>query len=527
MHYPVPESYVGKVSQKFGVNPAAYAQFNLLGHNGVDYAVPVGTPVFSLDNGIAVEIGNDTGGYGLYVKVAHSWGESLYAHLSQQVVVRNQQVASGQQIGVSGNTGNSTGPHLHFGVRINPNLRDDGWNGHSDPQPFIDDISGRLYWIGPHLAGPSVGEMVSELGRWKPAVALYLDPSRGQVVNIKNATPGTKIVGRIYRPDSEVADRIRNDPYDAARWIDGIIRSHDAYGACDYWQVANEVCQVDWSEFQKLCTTMVEWQRLARGHYRCAIFGFSVGNPDMPASDRMAYWRQAIIALELAIVNGNVLLLHQYGARDLWGPDADWYINRWENQVYPRLGYLDKERSVAARKLVPTLKSVKVVTGEYGIDGLIYGERKGYKSYTTSEDYARQLISMSSYTARWPLIEGHCVYTCGHAGAEWADYDIWPDVAGILAGVGAAQASAGQPQPNVTDQLKLSAAQAQCISPNPAAALQKAIYADGFVPVGNEVYVTVSGVEYVCQKADHLDSGAARCYYVAVPYWEDVKKLVY
>lgn len=519
MKYPVPQQYIARVSQSFGVNYQNYARFGLLGHNGIDFAVPQGTPVFSLDDGTVTESQNDPSGYGLYVKVVHSWGESIYGHLSAQSVSRGASVIAGAQVGLSGNTGNSTGPHLHFGVRITPNFRDDGWGGYSDPQKFIDIIEKRMYWIGPHLAGPNVGDMVSEILRWKPSFVTYLDPSRENVRKIKPASPETKVIGRIYRPDSEVADRIKRDPIDAARWMDGIVRSHDAYGLCDYWQVANEVCQVDWSEYSNLCATMYEWQKLAHGSYKCAIFAFSVGNPDMPVDNRMAYWRRAIPALEYAIRDGNILLIHQYGARDLWGPDANWYINRYENQVYPRLGYLDKERIQASRDIVPTLKSLRVVSGEYGIDGLIYGEHKGWRDYTNPDDYARQLRSMASYVSRWPTVEGYCVYTCGHANDEWKNYDIWPEVAKRIADDAQSQQAPG----SFVDVLKQRAAEAQCIQPNPDAALQKAMRTDGFALVGNEVYVTVGSTEFVAQKADSLSTGESRCYYVVVGDWSNVQ----
>lgn len=525
MKQPLPPQYENAISQRFGVNPQAYAAFGLLGHNGLDYAVPVGTPVYTIDGGSVAEVADDPDGYGRYVKLTHTWGESIYAHLNTRSVVVNQAVAPGQQLATSGNTGNSTGPHLHLGTRINPNYRDDGWNGYSDPQVVLRNVKPRRYWIGPHLAGPRVGEMIGEIGRWKPSAAIYLDPSPDQVRQIRATSPETKIVGRIYRPDSEVADHIKASPDEAAHWIDGIIRSHPAYGLCDYWQVANEVCQVAWGEFTNLCETMVRWQELARGGqspYKCAIFAFSVGNPDMPVHDRMGYWRQAVPALETAILNGNVLLLHQYGAKTLWQPDADWYINRWENQIFPRLGYLDKERSTSARAAVPTLKAIRMICGEYGIDGLIVGEKKGWRSYTSAADYANQLISMGRYTERWPGNAGYCVYTCGHASGEWADYDIWPEVARLLAD----EAVRLAPRDDAAV-LKAAAAEAQCLYPNPDAALQKVMFADGFIPVGNETEVTTGGLVYICQKADSLSTGASRCYYVVKGDWANVEWTAY
>lgn len=419
------------ITQTFGSRPEAYARFNLLGHNGLDFGCPTGTPVVAVDGGAVVEAANDPAGYGRYIKLRHDWGESLYAHLAHQLVKVDEPVASGTTIGLSGNSGHSTGPHLHFGIRVPPYFRDDGWGGFSDPLPHLTPREHPV--LGPHLAGPRVGAMVDALGRWRPACALYLDPNPDHVRAIKHASPATKIIGRIYRPDAEVAERIQAGPADAARWMDGLVRGHPAFGLCDYWQIANEVCQVNWTAFGQLCATMQQWLLLAQEAYRCAIFGFSVGQPDLPAHDRLAYWRQTIPALEQAIVGDHILLIHQYGAPDLWGPDPAWYINRCEHQVLARLGYLDKERSQTARAKVPTLKAIKVVCGEYGIDGLIRGERKGWRSYTTPDGYAEQLRNMAAYVARWPQMAGYCLYTTGHASAEWADYDVWPEVIERLA----------------------------------------------------------------------------------------------
>ncbi|GLF96099.1 M23 family metallopeptidase [Streptomyces yaizuensis] len=95
-------------------------------HSGQDFAVPTGTPVKSVGPGTVVKAGPNGAGdgpaYGNAVVVKHDNNTySQYAHLSRVDVKIGQQVKGGQQIALSGNTGNSSGPHLHFEIRTTPN----------------------------------------------------------------------------------------------------------------------------------------------------------------------------------------------------------------------------------------------------------------------------------------------------------------------------------------------------------------------------------------------------------------------
>ena len=130
------------ISQLWGENPEFYSQFSydgapLLGHNGIDFLTPPGTPVFAVADGVVARADFEDGGFGNYVLLRHAWGESIYAHLDRRDVSAGQQVTAGQQIGLSGNSGGSSGPHLHHAIRINPYRRTDGWGGFSDPLPYL------------------------------------------------------------------------------------------------------------------------------------------------------------------------------------------------------------------------------------------------------------------------------------------------------------------------------------------------------------------------------------------------------
>ncbi|MBI3734401.1 MAG: M23 family metallopeptidase [Chloroflexi bacterium] len=88
------------------------------GHRAIDVGAPTGTRVVAADSGFVVLVRYDNFGYGRHIMINHGNGfETLYAHLSVILVEPGQSVARGQLVGLSGNTGHSTGPHLHFEVR--------------------------------------------------------------------------------------------------------------------------------------------------------------------------------------------------------------------------------------------------------------------------------------------------------------------------------------------------------------------------------------------------------------------------
>ncbi|MGI5872796.1 MAG: M23 family metallopeptidase [Bacillota bacterium] len=134
-----------RISQRFGSNASYYAKYGLKGHNGVDLAAPRsedylawhGTPVQAVEDGRAVWV-YDEGGYGLYVYIYSATCDWLYAHLSEVLVMQNQQVKRGQIIGRVGYTGNTEptgvrGTHLHWGKRPKPYQLSNGYRGYVDP----------------------------------------------------------------------------------------------------------------------------------------------------------------------------------------------------------------------------------------------------------------------------------------------------------------------------------------------------------------------------------------------------------
>lgn len=132
--YPVPEGS-GSISTEFHqmLGDPPYA------HQGIDIAVPIGTPVYAVCSGQINESGNIGNGYGVTIyEIANDASGTeytiVYGHLSETLVSVGETVTAGQLIGYSGNTGNSGGPHLHLGIYPGP---ENGHSGSVNPWTFI------------------------------------------------------------------------------------------------------------------------------------------------------------------------------------------------------------------------------------------------------------------------------------------------------------------------------------------------------------------------------------------------------
>lgn len=137
MKSPVKKEYI---TQKFGVNAAAYAKFGLKGHNGIDYRafLPNGdrcyeggkSEVFAPHDGKIIENVLDANGYGWYIKIENDKEGSVLGHFHTQSPCKvGSSVSEGQLVGYQGTTGNSTGIHLHWGYYKFPRDRQNGYAG--------------------------------------------------------------------------------------------------------------------------------------------------------------------------------------------------------------------------------------------------------------------------------------------------------------------------------------------------------------------------------------------------------------
>ena len=133
MNYPISTP---TITQYFGANPQDYTRYGYPGHNGLDlWTADKPAYIYSVEQGIVEKVGYEQGGYGKYIVIKHLQFRSYYAHLSAVYVAPGAVCAAFQTIGIMGSTGNSTGPHLHLGIRVEPHTG--VYKGFIDPLPVL------------------------------------------------------------------------------------------------------------------------------------------------------------------------------------------------------------------------------------------------------------------------------------------------------------------------------------------------------------------------------------------------------
>jgi len=187
------------------------------GHRGTDFAIPSNTPVVAADDGTVIySEWSDSGGWG--VVIDHAFDRTAYFHNNQLFVYPGQHVSRGQLIALSGSTGNSTGPHVHFEVRdlLTPwhSIDPYGWTGpgkdpwrwdmgylwaNSPPVPFLLPLAFTggarwNYWYGADGPPPPVSWHLRDGGRGLAGFAAQWDTDPGAGAPRTQAASGTAAV---------------------------------------------------------------------------------------------------------------------------------------------------------------------------------------------------------------------------------------------------------------------------------------------------------------------------------------------
>jgi murein DD-endopeptidase MepM/ murein hydrolase activator NlpD len=137
-------------------------------HHGIDFAMPEGTALRSFSDGVVervVNFGHNNLGKGVFIR-NDDGTESIYGHMSEIDVKAGQHLHSGDVIGLSGNTGNSTGPHLHYGMQ-------DAHGAWLDPTPIADKVAniqgtnpivGIFNHLGDRIVGYEMNSILKPMG---------------------------------------------------------------------------------------------------------------------------------------------------------------------------------------------------------------------------------------------------------------------------------------------------------------------------------------------------------------------------
>lgn len=224
------------ITQRFGATPQNYP--GLPGHEGIDYAVSAGRKFYAAAPGIVVHASdrkwsnNTQSAYGWHVVLDHGGFCTVYAHAQQNLPVTvGQQIQAGDIVGYSGNTGNSTGYHLHFSVldktgTVDPNNGYPTWiyGRPVDPWPFLDGLD-----APPEIPPPPVGE--ARIGLHASADPGDLSSGPGgtaEFVEFKTLIPGVIKVLSSHSADS--IGRLADDQHSISNSPHWIIRAFLDFG---------------------------------------------------------------------------------------------------------------------------------------------------------------------------------------------------------------------------------------------------------------------------------------------------------
>lgn len=200
-------------------------------HNGVDWAAPTGTPILSVTAG-RVKLAGNGGGYGNVVYIDHGAGvESRYAHMSKfgEGIRNGANVAAGQVIGYVGTTGRSTGPHLHFELRVN--------GAPVDPLTFRGTVGGALS-AGAASGGGSgaVEALVNQIIKVESGGNATAKNSRSTATGLGQFIESTWLrMMRDYRPDlarsmsRQALLNLRTDPALSREMVTNLARENERF----------------------------------------------------------------------------------------------------------------------------------------------------------------------------------------------------------------------------------------------------------------------------------------------------------
>lgn len=410
MIHPLPPDY-RRVSQPFGARPDYYRRWGLNGHEGIDFSCPVGTPVRAAHDGL-VQLLYSPDTYGAWLQL---WGDEVmtcYAHLSAVTVSSGQRVTAGTPIALSGNTGNSTGPHLHFGVCPLPRAVSNGYKGWADPAPYLQGET-----MTTKLAGHVQVWSAATEDHLKRALYPALKCLTGvDPVEIRDKVlPAYDRAGR-PRPfiwprkwtDGITSGLVAQGAAGAKAWRDDVIADYDHWRnvlGCDTVELDNEI--ICWSDDDAKRHNAFEAEvirLLAQDGFSSIALNASVGWP------KLEHWQHYQETLATAQYIG----LHEYGWPEVnaEGHDLryfDWHVLRYRRacETIRDLGYI-----------LP-----RIILTEIGWEGALVGiGHRGFRMLPDQNAYLHWLKWYDGEIKDDPRVSYASIFQTG-AKDDWKEMD--------------------------------------------------------------------------------------------------------
>ena len=425
------------------------------GHNGRDYAGPIGTSVYATHPG-RIETGVDPGGYGNWVRVYATNGayHTIYGHFERVHVAQNQWVSAGDLLGDMGSTGWSTGPHVHFGLKFTEG-RNPAYRNWVDPVPFIAKESQPMTnKIGVHwIPVDPQEEDYRVFQAWTPPIIKIVNPTSGFILRALNAVPRAGFVLRDHSL-SEQQDDLRNAPREtgirharemmahAEEWTGGIVPRERVIllginepGVSQHTEGA--IARVN--EY-----TVAFLHTLAAGNWRGGALNLSVGWPHNDGPDLPPRWDLYSDVLAAIRAGGHVLVLHEYWSKDGPGVNWGWWAGRYTQCPW----------------------DVPIIIGECGCDQDVVDRqpdgRRGWQDWMDGPTYVAQLADYNRRVQQDPRIVAVLPFTYDQH-APWGPFDLRPiqwDVVRMAQSFGIVEPppiSAPLPVPPIQDQIQTAA----------------------------------------------------------------------
>lgn len=445
------------ITQYFGENPAAYAPYGLCGHEGIDLRAPLGTPVYAAHDGILKA--SEGPSYGRAVYVVGPECTTVYAHL--WTGRGNGAVRAGEQIGETGNTGHSTGPHLHFGLKVT-GLTWAAYKDWLDPLRWLDQpkpLSKLSYhvqqpaypaWLKAHVRRSGV--------RW----VKVMDPDYGEV---QPFGAHIRYIGRFWwpgEPDKEMVWRgaagadewfaLARPRIERAWWLH-VVEGPNEPGFSQNQAEAEGQARA-WVAFERRRTVLL--------HSIGKLSGSLVASTGQPM---FALW--PILAHGL----GDFCVVHEYGMRRMT-------VDGWH------LGRVARVLPMIRQALGHT---VPVLVTETGVDYQGNPTKDGWRAQGYSEaEYLAQLAGYDTALRQIPEVQVATGFTWMDSG--WPSFAIGESMSERITDY---IATLTGPETAILDD-----AQHHIIPRNPYSAFYRAAQARGFMEAGTEHDVTVDGVAY-------------------------------